>query len=84
MRTRPRPRVGEAATALLLLRYIPLRNQSRLIRRYPVEGRLVRALHIHAGSTDHALQTRRQNSRKINNAYNKNAYDFKRAQNKRV
>ena len=35
-------------------------------------------------NADHALQTRRQNSRKINNAYNKNAYDFKRAQNKRV
>ena len=50
MRTRPRPRVGEAATALLLIRYIPLRNQSRLIRQCLVEGRLVRVLPVHAGS----------------------------------
>ena len=50
MRTRPRPRVGEAATVLPLLRYIPLRNQSRLIRWRPVEGCLVRVPHVHAGS----------------------------------
>ena len=50
MRTRPRPRIGEAATALLLIRYIPLRNQSRLIRPCLVEGHLVRVLHVHAGS----------------------------------
>ena len=50
MRTRPRPRVGEAATVLLLLRYIPLRNQSRLIGWRPVEGCLVRIPHVHAGS----------------------------------
>ena len=50
MRTRPHPRIGEAATALLLIRYIPLRNQSRLIRQCLVEGRLVRVLPVHAGS----------------------------------
>ena len=35
---------------MLLLRYIPLRNQSRLIGPCLVEERLVRVLHVHAGS----------------------------------
>ena len=48
MRTRPRPRNREAATATIRTRYIPLRNQSRLIGRGLVWGRLVRVLPVSA------------------------------------
>ena len=48
MRTRPRPRIREAATATIRTRYIPLRNQSRLIGRGLVGGRLVRVLLVPA------------------------------------
>ena len=44
MRTRPRPCNREAATATLRARYIPLRNQSRLVSGGLIWGRLVPAL----------------------------------------
>ena len=50
MRTRPRPRNGEATTATIRTRYIPLRNQSCLISWSLVRSRLVRVLLLSAGS----------------------------------
>ena len=50
MRTRPRPRNGEATTATIRTRYIPLRNQSCLISWGLFRRRLVRVLLLSAGS----------------------------------
>ena len=49
MRTRPQPRNGEATTATIRTRYIPLRNQSSLISWGLVRSHLVRVLLLSAG-----------------------------------